>query len=273
MAGYLPHLQCHRHTTRRSFLTGDFSVARSPRVLGFQITPFFDFFLPQVCILCGREGIESGHLPVCESCLTDMTPITPPICKCCGTPFEKGSGNNHLCSSCLTKAPPFDRAISLYAYAGKTRELIHHLKFRSNLSAISVINLLMLKAFKQWSLPPFDLVVPVPLGRGGLRHRGYNQALLIAQKTAAFLKCNVDCSHFTKTKKTKPQIGLTRSERQKNLRGAFSIKNSQVFRGKTVLLVDDVYTTGATVAEGAKTLSRAGAASVIVLTFARTVAL
>jgi len=202
-----------------------------------------------------------------------MEPLSPPVCKCCGAPFEKGSGRNHLCGSCLTKKPSFDRAISFYTYAGKTRELIHHLKFRGNLSAVSVINYLMLKAFNRWPLPLIDLAVPVPLNRDDLHQRGYNQALLIAQKAAAFLKCGVDRTHFIKTKKTKPQIGLTKSQRKKNLLGVFSIRNPRYFKDKTVLLVDDVYTTGATVAEGAKTLSRAGAASVIVLTFARTVSL
>lgn len=273
MAGYLPRLRRYRHVARRFLLKAGFSVTGSPGGLGFRISPFFDFFLPQVCILCGREGIENGRLPVCASCLADMTPVTPLVCECCGTPFEKSSGTSHLCASCLTKTPPFDRSISLYTYAGKTRELIHHLKFRGNLSAVSVINHLLPAAIKRWSLPTVDLAVPVPLSRDGLRDRGYNQALLIAQKAAALLKCGVDRSHFVKIKKTKPQIGLTKSQRKKNLLGVFAVSNARVFRGKSILLVDDVYTTGATVAEGAKTLSRAGAASVIVLTFARTVAL
>ncbi len=235
------------------------------------ISEIGNFFLPQVCIFCGNQGIQNGHIPICESCLEDFIPVLDPICPCCGEPFQ-GNTSSHLCGRCLHSPPPFEQARSLFLYKGKARELICELKFRNNLSTLSILDYLL----KTWSKDLItelgcDLIVPVPLDRKGLKRRGYNQALLISICLANRIGKPVRRDHLRKVRATVPQIGLTRNQRWANIRGAFQVKDARGFRGKSILLVDDVYTTGATVRECSRELLGAGARSVKVWTLARTV--
>lgn len=229
-----------------------------------------DFFLPQTCVFCGSSGVDNGHFPVCEACLEEFIPIEPPFCTCCGEPFP-GGRNEHLCGRCLKDPPPFLSARSLFAFKGRARDLIIGLKFQKNLSTLSIFDLI-LKRLLGWQplYRDVDVVVAVPLNKKGLRRRGYNHALLMAESLAKCLAKPVDRTHLIKAKETPPQVGLTRAQRKRNLQGAFSVKRTNCLQGKAVLLVDDVFTTGATVRACTRALLNAGARSVRVLTFART---
>ncbi len=229
-----------------------------------------DFFLPQTCVFCGSPGFDNGHFPVCETCLEEFIPIEPPFCTCCGEPFS-GDVEEHLCGRCLKDPPPFLSARSLFAFKGRARDLIIGLKFKKNLSTLSIFDLI-LKRFPGWQslYRDVDVLVPVPLDKKGLRRRGYNHALLMAEGLAEYIAKPVDRTHLTKVKETPPQVGLTRSQRRRNIQGAFSVKRTNRFQGKAVLLVDDVFTTGATVRACTRALLDTGARSVRVLTFART---
>ena len=229
-----------------------------------------DFFLPQVCLLCGAEGLDRGRFSICETCLGEFHLISRPACPCCGVPY-KGAGVSHLCGECRQDPPSFDSAWSLFSYTGKARDLVHHLKFHGNLATLSVIAFLLQEEIDAPALArKVDIIVPVPMHVNGLRQRGYNQALLVAERLAKLLNLPLDRTHLVKTKETPPQIGLTRAQRRRNIQGVFSVVNRDVFRGKAVLIVDDVYTTGATTRACAGVLKKAGAYRIDVLTFART---
>ncbi|RTZ93761.1 MAG: ComF family protein [Deltaproteobacteria bacterium] len=233
-----------------------------------------DFFLPQVCLFCRSPGIRKGHVPLCPGCLEGFIPVTEPFCPCCGLPYP-GETGTHICASCQQAPPPYTWARSLILYRGRGWEFIHHLKFNGDLSTLSVLRYLLLERMEKetrYLMGEFalDLIVPVPLHPRGLRERGYNQALLIALCLSEVLHLPVDRTHLVKARETLPQIGLTKSERERNIQGAFETRNPDRFKGKRVLLVDDVYTTGATVKICTRTLLRAGAHSVYVWTLART---
>lgn len=230
-----------------------------------------DFFLPQVCVFCGHAGIEYGHYPVCERCLEGFVPILSPVCPRCGLPLNNAH-DSHLCGECIQDPPPFEKAWSLFVFNKKARDLIHLLKFHGNLATLSVIDFLLRERIDPEDLKrDLDVLVPVPMNREGLRHRGYNQALMMAECLSRVCGLPVDRRYLIKSRKTPPQVGLTRAQRRRNIQGAFSVTDKKIFRGKAVLLVDDVYTTGATVRACSHALLRAGARLVKVLTFARVI--
>ena len=230
-----------------------------------------DFFLPQVCIFCGSEGIDHGRYPVCGRCLEGFLPILPPICPRCGIPLG-ASSDSHLCGECIQSPPPFEKAWSLFIFNKNARDLIHLLKFHGNLATLSVVEFLMSERMNLEDLKrDLDVLVPVPMDREGLRRRGYNQALMMAECLSKISSIPVDRYHLIKSRETQPQVGLTRAQRKRNIQGAFSVADKKSFRGKAILLMDDVYTTGATVRACSKALLEAGARSVRVLTFARVV--
>jgi len=230
-----------------------------------------DFFLPQVCIFCGSEGIDRGRYPICERCLEGFEPILPPVCPKCGIPLGASSAS-HLCGECIQDPPPFERAWSLFTFNSRSRNLIHSLKFHGNLATLSVIDFLLREQVDAESLKEdLDVLVPVPMDREGLRRRGYNQALMMAEGLSKICGVPVDRRHLLKSRKTPPQVGLTRAQRRRNIQGAFSVAEEESFRGKAVLLLDDVYTTGATARACSLALLKAGARSVKVLTFSRVI--
>jgi len=230
-----------------------------------------DFFLPQVCLFCGNPGFDHGRYPVCAGCLGEFVSIHSPVCPRCGMPLNDAAAP-HLCGECLQDPPPFETAWSLFAYNKKARDLIHRLKFHGGLATLSIIDLLLRECIdSEGAAGEVEFVVSVPMDMKGLRRRGYNQALLIAERVAKFLHLPLDRTHLVKKEGTSPQIGLTRAQRKANIQGAFSVTGRRVFSGKAVLLVDDVYTTGATVRACSRALLKAGARSVKVLTFARVI--
>ncbi len=178
---------------------------------------------------------------------------------------------------CLRVAPVFEQAVAFGSYEGSLRDLIHLLKFEGVRPAAGVLGRMLAEAMSKFAAGTQlqdVVVVPVPLHRSKRRQRGFNQAELIA---CAALR-NVDhperyhlCSQVLERKReTTSQVGLTSHQRRANLRGAFAVADAQSVKGREVLLVDDVYTTGATVSECARVLLRAGASRVSAATVART---
>jgi ComF family protein len=181
------------------------------------------------------------------------------------------------CGLCRRVEPPFARAAAYGSYESGLRELIHLLKYGGVRPAASVLGRMLAEAIATLELEfPADAaaVVPVPLHRTKLRQRGFNQAELIA-RAALKIRQSGDrlrlCAGVLERKReTASQIGLTSHQRRENLRGAFGVVQPEVVKGREVLVVDDVYTTGATVSECARVLQRAGATKVWVATVART---
>ena len=173
---------------------------------------------------------------------------------------------------CRRAAPPFQRAVAYGAYDGTLRDLIHLLKYQRVRPVASLLGGLLAEALTAVQLPPSLLVVPVPLYKRKLRDRGFNQAeevarALVRRRSVAGIQ--LEASSLVRVRETASQTGLTRHQRRANLRGAFSVMRAQRIAGKSVLVVDDVMTTGTTAGECARVLLRAGARQVFVATVAR----
>jgi ComF family protein len=208
-----------------------------------------------------------------------MCPIGDGVCSVCSERLFSAYAvtGDSLCGLCRRAQPPFARAAAYGSYEGGLRELIHLLKFGGVRPAANVLGRMLAEALSTLE-PEFAenslAVVPVPLHRTKLRQRGFNQAELIAG-AALKIKSSDDRLHLCagvleRKRETTSQIGLTRHQRRENLRGAFGVLDAVAVKGREVLVVDDVFTTGATASECARVLRRAGATKVWVATVART---
>ncbi|MEE8359732.1 MAG: ComF family protein [Candidatus Omnitrophota bacterium] len=192
--------------------------------------------------------------------------IYPLSCCTCG---EKMIENKGLCDECFSKIEKNERGTAACRYEGILKEAIHQFKYKRVLSLVDRFSPLMCKFVDDnIDMSRIDTIVPVPLNRSRLRERGFNQSRLLS--LALSKKYGVPVSScLVKRKATKPQSGLRRAERQNNLKKAFSVKHPKTIKEKNILIIDDVYTTGATVNEASKTLKRAGAKSVMIAALAR----
>jgi ComF family protein len=190
---------------------------------------------------------------------------------------ERGGNGDGLCGPCRTSHPPYSVASAYGSYDTGLRELIHLLKYDRVRPAANVLGSMLAQVIVRIQ-PAFGtgeiLVVPVPLHSGKLRQRGFNQAELIARaalkRSSAGLRLEIGPHLLERTRVTKSQIGLSQRQRRENLRGAFKVREPAKVSGYQILLIDDVFTTGTTVAECARVLRRAGATQVWVATVART---
>jgi ComF family protein len=211
-----------------------------------------------------------------------MLPVSGGVCTVCGErlfssyAFADGESES-LCGLCRRIEPAFARASAYGSYESGLRELIHLLKYGGVRPAANVLGRMLAEAIAalEPSLPAQSIaVIPVPLHRTKLRQRGFNQADLIARAAmrvgTAGGRLHIGTGVLERRRDTASQIGLTSHQRRENLRGAFRVAQPDVVKGREVLVVDDVYTTGATVSECARVLRRAGAAKVWVATVART---
>jgi ComF family protein len=193
--------------------------------------------------------------------------------------FQSRFGEDHLCSDCMRHPGNFGRARAVGVYHGALMALVHQLKYRAGLALVGPLGQLLQEAFRRhWQPEEVDMVLPIPLHYRRLRQRGFNQAQMLVDAWAnAERKENRDWYRFPKARKiivrsrsTAPQTGLGKPERRRNIRHAFTVVDREAVQGRRILLVDDVYTTGATAEEVAHELKRNGADAVDVLTVART---
>ncbi|MBH0176704.1 MAG: ComF family protein [Nitrospira sp.] len=175
----------------------------------------------------------------------------------------------HLCHACATHPPSYTRAWTLYPYLPPLRDAICLFKYRGKVSLATPLARLMID--QRPALDSIDLIMPVPLHTGKLREREFNQSLLLADRIGHHLCLPVSCVNLIRTVPSPAQTTLSRKERLRNLRGAFAVTRPELITGKRILLIDDVFTTGATVNECARTLRKAGSGDVFVLTLGRTV--
>ena len=236
---------------------------------------------PSDCRICGLPLLNISRLPVCTECLGAIHAIGGKVCAICGERVlssyaEMDSDGVLRCPVCRRVERPFLRAVAYGSYDGELRELIHLLKYKGIRPAASVLGRMLAEAVARFECA-FSagnvLVVPVPLYKGKRRQRGFNQAELIARRALRALgdeRLVLATEAMVRTRETQSQIGLTSHQRRENMRGAFAVAHDGAVAGREVVLVDDVYTTGTTAAECAKTLRRAGAAKVWVATVART---
>ncbi len=236
----------------------------------------FATLLPSDCRLCQAPLTRIARLPVCDACLSGITPISGRLCAVCGERiFTPHADAEPVCGECRTTVPPFVRAMAYGSYDGGLRELIHLLKYGRVRPAAGVLGRMLAEVIQGLGSEfQSAVVVPVPLHNRKLRQRGFNQAEEIAR--AALKKLNrsgltlkTGVGVLERRRATESQTGLTDHQRQENVRGAFLVTLPKPIRSQDVLLVDDVFTTGATVRECARVLRRAGADRVFVATVAR----
>ena len=224
-----------------------------------------DFALPPRCPGCGAVTQEDHRF--CLICWQKLTFLGDPCCARCGLPFDYGGGESVECGGCLSNPPAFDRLRAAVAYGEIARAVALKLKYSGRPGAAET-----LARFMQRHLDDEErqaILAPVPLHRWRIWRRGYNQSALIASALARRTGHGVRLDLLTRIKATPPLKGLGRRERALAVRGAF--RAQRLAEGSAVILVDDVYTSGATANACAKALKRAGAARVNIICWARVV--
>ena len=242
-------------------------VLGSGRRLGLAL---LDQLYPPCCAVCSTP--IAGGMGLCATCFAGLLPITAPLCPVMGLPFEISMGADALSAEALADPPPFARARSAVHYGAVAQSLVGRLKYGDGTELAQFCARLMAGAGADfWGARP--LLVPVPLHGSRLRFRRYNQSYLLAQALGRQLGLDVDPHLVKRHRKTRSQVGLSGDGRARNVQGAFSTHADAVvrMRGRRIVLIDDVYTTGATVKAVTRVLLREGAAAVDVLSFARVV--
>lgn len=212
------------------------------------LASFFKLLFPARCLGCDKQ--PASHRPpfFCAHCRAQVIPFTPSCTQQQDLPFA---------------------TYSLCVYQEPVSSLLVRLKFKGDLSCLSSIAALVREAGVERLPPEPDLILPVPLHRSRLRWRGFNQAVLLAKTCFPGWKDKIRVDLLLRHKKTVPQLGLSGAERRSNLAGAFCVRRPQEIRGRRVLLVDDVFTTGATLRECAEALRQAGALEISAFAIAR----
>lgn len=223
---------------------------------------------------------ESMAQWVCPHCIVGWMPVMSPLCSACGTPFNSREGDDHLCGECLQSPKNFRMARAATVYTPLTMALIHGFKYNGKIQLAGPFGAMLADVFVRfWDIGDVDLILPVPLHRRRFRRRGFNQAYLLAKAFTRQLDtigresatATVEKGVLFRVRRTASQTGLKRKGRLDNIKNAFQVKKTAGVKDRRILLIDDIYTTGATVSECAKVLRDSGAARVDVLTVARTV--
>lgn len=231
-----------------------------------------DVVFPPRCGNCGNFTESHGRL--CAECWSALTFLSAPWCAACGYPFAYEMADaDALCAACMQHKPHYDGHRSMLKFDEHSKKLVHDLKYHDKPLLLPLFGEWLMRAGSEWIDEEDILILPVPLHFLRLIKRRYNQAALLAKALAR-------CSHqpllpdgLKRIKRRPPQAGLSREQRLKNMRGVFAVnpRRKAQIAGKTILLVDDVMTTGATLNACAKTLKKAGASRVFAVTIARTV--
>ena len=243
--------------------------------------------LPAFCTLCGSPLPQLSSVPICNACWTEFPVQSGPSCACCGDTLAApalssgppvGTSSAALCRPCRLAPPPFVRAVAYGLYQDRMKQAIHALKYDRLHPAARRLGRMLAEAIAQLAAeaPAEMLVVPVPLHRSKNAQRGFNQARSLAAHALGFLRkthpewrLTLAPSTLMRLRATESQAGLTFRQRRLNVRGAFTVSDPSAVAGKHILVIDDIFTTGATARAAAQALARAGAASVWVATRAR----
>jgi len=226
---------------------------------------------PKKCLACSNKlTSELKDIIICAPCNKAIKKNLPPFCHSCGRHLERDAFVKNTCSDCQRMKLHFDRAFSPCRYEGVIKELIHEFKYKGKDYLGKPLSKIMTDFIREYNLPIdyLDCIVPVPLHKTKLREREFNQAQLLSNYIAkSFDKEILDLSLIRK-RHTRTQADLEKDSRLLNVMDSFAVLKEENVRGKNLLLVDDVLTTGATCSEAAKTLKNAGAKIVFVLTLA-----
>ncbi|MEZ5306378.1 MAG: ComF family protein [Pyrinomonadaceae bacterium] len=233
------------------------------------LNPVLSLLFPEFCSICGAVADEYSNGAICAVCWFETEVFDPRAACCpkCGRLHPKAPTNiKSLCTQCADLH--FDKARSCGRYGGALAELILKAKHKPHYPA--KIYDLLAEAYLSGTLDPSDIIIPIPLSKRRFFERGFNQAELLAENLAKRIGLPVDSgSLIRKRHVTKSRAVLDAKGRESSVRGAFAVRRVNLIVEQRILLLDDVFTSGATVSTAAKALKRAGAASVNVLTIAR----
>jgi ComF family protein len=241
---------------------------------------------PASCCLCGNSLLRLTLSPVCDSCWNQLPAQSGTLCRICGedlgiATFSTGCPRPEedcVCQVCRLAPPPFRRAVAYGVYQGRLRGLVHALKYEGTTPVADGLGQRLAAAIASLAAeaPSEMLVVPVPLHRSKQSSRGYNQVELLTKAALKSMRRSHPAWRLTlasgalsRSRATESQFELTLRQRRLNLSGAFSVPEAGRVKGRDVLLIDDIYTSGATARACSKALLTAGAASVWVATLAR----
>lgn len=236
------------------------------------LTGLADIVFPSRCVVCKTVlSIDKG-IRICPECFSQISFVKSPICSCCGLPFISYEGTDHLCGECTSSKRYFSVARSVGKYETPLLDAIHQFKYSGKITVGETLGKLMSEfSYDSFSIERYSLIIPVPLHQRRLKERGFNQSVMLAREVAGRHSIPLDFRTLKRTIYTKPQTSLDRIQRGANVKGAFEVMDGERVKGKRVVLIDDVYTTGSTVKECARVLIRNGATEVAVLTLARAV--
>lgn len=230
------------------------------------------FVLPIHCSICNSPLTDDPTPHFCSDCWSTVAQMPSPRCARCDRPFPStivtAHSPHYTCQTCIMRPPSYTRAWTLYPYTPPLRDAICLFKYRGKVALVSALTALMIERLP--CLSRLDVIMPVPLHRDRLRQREFNQSLLLADRIGRRLGIPISYSNLIRTIPSPPQTTLSKKSRLKNLRGTFTVRSPDAIREKCVLLIDDVFTTGTTVNECAKSLRKAGSSDVFVLTLGRT---
>jgi ComF family protein len=227
-----------------------------------------DTVLPPRCVVSGDMVDKQGM--IAGSAWAKLNFLAPPLCVQCGIPFDFEVESGVKCSACLDRPPPFETARAALKYDEHSRDMILGFKHADKTFAVRAFIPWLMRA-GEGMLEEADLLVPVPLHYRRMIARRYNQSAIIAQSLSKASRIPADVDAIKRIRATKVQGFMKAAERHKNVKAAFSLNPKADVKGKTIILIDDVFTTGATAKECTKTLLKGGAAKVHILTLARVV--
>lgn len=226
-----------------------------------------DLIVPPLCLAC--HGPLGSHDSLCPKCWAAIDFIRPPLCDRLGLPLPYDTGGTMISAAAAADPPDWDRARAVARFDGVMRTLVHDLKFRDRHDATRLFGRWLVEAGAVL-LEGADLIVPVPLTRGRLLSRRFNQSAILALEVARLTGIAADPLALIRTRRTAPQVGLTRQQRRDNVAGAFAVLHGRHahISNANIVLIDDVITTGATAGACARALKKASAARVDVLSLA-----
>lgn len=232
-----------------------------------------NFVFPAQCIIC-KTFIENND-GICFECLNEIEFISDPKCAYCGYPFEikfpeSGKNKLYVCPRCLKSKPKFDKCVSVVRYNDASKKIILPFKHADKTNYAKIMGRMMASTVSPF-IEKVDFIVPVPIHLKRMLKRKYNQSALLSNVISSITGKPALFNTLIRTSFKESQGHLSIKDRKLNVSGAFSVKNPFKIKGKNILIIDDVFTTGATINECAKVLKSAGARRIFVVTFARVV--
>lgn len=227
---------------------------------------------PPFCVICNKKVLHTRQdLLICEGCFNKIKKNPPPYCKKCGRSLNGLADNVQICWECSERSFHYERSWSCFLYDGVVKDAIHLLKYSKKVSLIKLFCFLLTGFLRENTeiLKDIDGILAVPLHAVKLREREFNQAYMLTEAIVKEFNTSDFSGYLRRTAATAPQSGLGRNKRFDNVKGTFAVAGSRPMSGKNLLIVDDLFTTGATLNECARVLSKAGAKTIRCLTFAR----